>query len=160
MFEREARLASGPAAVEAVVRMVDELTGRADLDDDRTYWLRLAADEISTNIANHAYAGAPGVLDVRLWADDERVTVQLEDEGAPFDLRGHDWQPQLDASLEEREEGGFGLFLALHKLDDFRYDRVRGRNRNRLVMCRRAASPGPESDPGPGETSQEPPEGT
>jgi anti-sigma regulatory factor (Ser/Thr protein kinase) len=134
MFERQLRLGSGPEAVDTVVDLVERLAADAGLDRVRSYWLRLAADEISTNITQHAYGDAVGVLDVSVWGDDDRVCVRLEDDGPPFDPRGHDWRPQLETVPKDRAEGGFGLLLALHKLDEFAYDRRDERNRNTMTM--------------------------
>lgn len=136
---RRLRVGSGPGAVDAVVQMVDDLTAQAGLDRGKRYWFRLAADEISTNITQHGYGDAEGVLDVTGWADDTRVSLQLEDDGPPFDPRSYDASGQLALDPAEREEGGLGLLLALRKLDDFAYDRVADRNRNTLTMWRSSA---------------------
>ena len=39
------------------------------------------------------------------------------------------------------EAGGFGLLLALHKLDGFSYEYADGKNRNTLIMCRTIGTP-------------------
>ena len=70
------------------------------------------------------------------------VWMRIEDEAPAFDPRTHDAGPRLATEPSEREAGGFGLLLALHKLDGFSYELAGGRNRNTLIMSRAAAQGG------------------
>ena len=136
MAVRRLRVDCGPEAVDRVVEFVDELSRDAGLDKGPTYWFRLAADEISTNICDHGYCGGSGPLDLEGSVDDGRVSVQIEDDAPAFDPRQYDRLAQLEVDPRVREEGGHGLMLALAKVDEFDYDLVQGRNRNTLTMLR------------------------
>jgi anti-sigma regulatory factor (Ser/Thr protein kinase) len=119
---------------------VGSAAGAAGLDKKATYELCLAVDEIATNIILHGYkeAGRSGVLDVRADIENRKLTVTLEDDGEPFDPR----QSKLPESeellrpLEERPIGGLGLFLAVQGVDEFKYERAGGRNRNVFAVYR------------------------
>jgi serine/threonine-protein kinase RsbW len=45
-------------------------------------------------------------------------------------------EEELDLPLEEREIGGLGVMLAREGVDDFRYERIDGRNRTMIVVNR------------------------
>jgi anti-sigma regulatory factor (Ser/Thr protein kinase) len=128
---------SGPVA-----KFVERLARHAGLTSRQTYRLRLAVDEITTNVAHHGYGDAEGVIDLSGWMDNDRVWVRIEDDAPPFDPRQHDPSPRLAAGPAQREAGGLGLFLARKGVDEFGYDRIRGRNRNTLVICRGATTTG------------------
>src|SRR5206468_644267 len=67
----------------------------------------VAVGEICNNVIKHAYAGAAGQpIAIALRALPDRVTIDVEDEGVPYDPRGYT-PPDLDAVPER----GMGLFL-------------------------------------------------
>ncbi|HEU5158522.1 MAG TPA: anti-sigma regulatory factor [Streptosporangiaceae bacterium] len=119
-----------------IADFVGALSRKAELTPRQSYRLRLAVDEIATNVALHGYTGAYGVVDLEGGIDDERVWVRIEDDAPAFDPRTHDPGPRLAAPPARREAGGLGLYLALRNVDAFTYDRVGGRNRNTLVILR------------------------
>lgn len=112
------------------------LAEQVGLPHARTYRLRLAADEIVTNIAVHGYRGRPGPVELVAGIDPDAVWLSILDEAPPFDPTTHDPAPRLEAGADHEDEGGFGLFLALRGLDDFRYGRTGGRNENTLIVRR------------------------
>lgn len=116
----------------------------AGLDNKATYKLCLAVDEIATNIIVHGYeeAGRSGVVDLQVTMDSTKLTVIIEDDGAPFDPRQSDLPSVDDLStpLEDRRIGGLGVFLAFDGVDEFTYERSGERNRNVFIVNRQ--SPG------------------
>lgn len=139
MTNGQLRLTCSPCSADQVAVFVRSLATRGGLTDRQAYWLRLAADEITTNIAVHGYSGAAGLLELEGGVEDDTVWLRIEDEAHPFDPRSHDPRAVLQSCPAKREEGGLGLFLALNGLDDFTYDYVHGRNRNTLIMHRSAS---------------------
>jgi anti-sigma regulatory factor (Ser/Thr protein kinase) len=129
-------------AVDEVSAFVAALAGEAGLAADKAYWLRLAAEEITVNVAQHGYCGRGPVRLVSGMTPDS-VWLRIEDCAPPFDPGGHDPGPRLTASPANGAVGGYGLLLALHKLDDFRYRRAEGRNLSTLIMRRGAISADP-----------------
>lgn len=129
------RLDGGNSTTEAVADFVEALARHAELAPRKAYWLRLAAEEITTNIVQHGYHGH-GPMWLTGEVSHETVCLRIEDEAPAFDPTTHDRHSRLAVDPAEREEGGFGLLLALHKLDRFRYEYTDGRNRNTLIMCR------------------------
>lgn len=140
-----------PLCLPATLDSLDEIgkyivtaTAEAGLDSKAAYGLRLAVDEVATNIITHGYeeAGKAGDVAVSGVLTDFTLTIVLEDTGIPFDplsqeLPGED---ELNLPLEERDIGGLGIYLVLKGVDTFRYEHVDGRNRNIFVMNRTVAT--------------------
>jgi serine/threonine-protein kinase RsbW len=126
-----------------IADFVGALSRRAELTQRQTCRLRLAVDEIATNVALHGYRHARGgVVDLEGGMDDELVWVRIEDDAPAFDPRSHDPGPLLAVPPTRREAGGLGLYLALRNVDHFTYDRVGGRNRNTLFIARTGSPAG------------------
>lgn len=139
------RLDTDNTAAAEVARFVAALVADSGLSRRKAYWLRLAAEEITTNIAYHGYKGdGPVRLEGRICAD--AVMMRIEDEAPPFDPTTHDPRERLATDPAEREAGGFGLLLALHNLDDFSYAYIDGKNRNELIMYRTMGEPDGDVD--------------
>jgi serine/threonine-protein kinase RsbW len=133
--DRTLRLGPDGNVADAVATYVAELATEAGLPAGKAYWLRLAVEEIATNIVQHGYRGhGPVRLTSEIWPD--QVRLHIEDRAPEFDPRSHDPAPQLETTPAEREAGGFGLLLALRKLDAFCYEQADGQNRNTLIMFR------------------------
>lgn len=136
-----------PATVDAlgeVARFVGELGAAAGLPADRAYKLRLAAEEIATNIVTHGYAepgagsngAGPPRFVVEGAADGGRVWIRLVDTAPRFDPTATGDPVDLDRPLAERQVGGLGIYLVRSVLDDFRYEHADGENRTTLVIER------------------------
>src|SRR5215510_709673 len=128
-----------PASLDSLQTIASAVLAAADaagLGRLAGYRLRLAVDEFVTNIIFHGYAGAAGTVDVRIEMDDRTLCVILEDTGAFFDPSQVPPPDDLHLPAEQRRIGGLGIYLALEGVDDFVYERVGDRNRNRFVMNR------------------------
>lgn len=133
-------------ALEEIGKYVVAATAEAGLDTKAAYNLRLAVDEIATNIITHGYqeAGRSGDLVVRGMLTDGALTITLEDSGISFNPLGRELpgDDELNLPLEERGVGGLGIYLVLKGVDSFNYEHVGGLNRNILVMNRPATATG------------------
>ncbi len=114
----------------------------ASLDKRSANRLELAVDEIATNIIMHGYRSTDReeMLHLSTHLSDETLTVMLEDTAPPFDPLTHEPPDDLDAPLEDREIGGLGIYLAIRSVDEFRYERKDGCNRN-IFIVRRSSAP-------------------
>jgi serine/threonine-protein kinase RsbW len=91
------------------------------LSDEILYDIQLAVDESCTNIISHGYAGLdPGSIILDLEIDSDRILISLTDFGHSFEP-GNAPAPDIDAPIEERELGGFGLFFIQQSVDDMNY---------------------------------------
>ena len=94
----------------------------------------LAVEEIFVNIANYAYSPdvGPATIEVEVHEDPLEVVITFMDKGKPYDpLAAKD--PDTTLSLEERVEGGLGIFLVKQTMDDVHYEYQDGRNILRII---------------------------
>jgi len=127
-------------SLEEIGKFVVRATTQAKLATKVAYGLRLAVDEIATNIVTHGYkeAGIIGEITISAALTDSSLTVVLEDGGIPFDPLSHPLpgEDELNLPLEDRPVGGLGIFLVLKGVDAFQYERAHDLNRNIFVVNR------------------------
>jgi serine/threonine-protein kinase RsbW len=134
-----------PATLDSLAAIAAFVLAAADaagLARQARYRLRLAVDELATNVIMYGYEQVlanetpPRTIDLRAELSDQALTVVMEDAGVPFDPRQQAAPRAMDLPPEERDIGGLGVFLALDGVDQFHYERVGDRNRNVLVVKR------------------------
>ena len=122
-------------SLEAFRDVVDDVCKEHDIGEDTAYDLKLAVDEACTNVVQHGYAGMnPGSIMLDLSVGDEEVEVRLTDFGHPFEPSSAP-TPDITLPLEERPEGGFGLFLIYQTMDEVDY--VTSEAGNTLILRKR-----------------------
>jgi serine/threonine-protein kinase RsbW len=85
------------------------------------YDIQLAVDEACTNIITHGYAGMdPGSIILNLEFATDILTITITDFGHSFEP-GNAPTPDVNASIDERELGGFGLFFINQSVDRMDY---------------------------------------
>lgn len=100
-----------------VLAFVDARSAGADLPEPTAFALRLAAEEAFLNTVRHGYGGEPGPVRLTVEHTADRVTLTVADEAPPFDPADAP-RPDLDAELDQREEGGLGLHLIRQLMDE------------------------------------------
>jgi anti-sigma regulatory factor (Ser/Thr protein kinase) len=83
--------------------------------------LKLSVDEACTNIIQHGYKGMdPGSIILTFRIEAERILVQITDFGHIFEPVETD-QPDINVDIDEKELGGFGLYLIYQTMDNIDY---------------------------------------
>lgn len=127
-------------SLDAIAKYISAVAGQAGLDKKATYKLRLAIDEIATNIIIHGYqeVGKEGLLGVQADIDEHSVIIALEDIGAAFNPseKVPVEAETLEQPLAQRPIGGLGIFIAFQGVDKFVYEKLGDRNRNIFVVKR------------------------
>jgi len=123
-------------SLDDVAEYVAEAAAASGVDSGQAYHLRLAADEIVTNIIKHGYGGDDrGEVELAARCGAGRLEIEISDSAPPFDPLPHLAPPEdLASPLTDRAVGGLGLYLAAQGVDEFLYERCDGRNRNTLVV--------------------------
>jgi serine/threonine-protein kinase RsbW len=105
------------------------------IDPEMIYDLQLALDEAATNVITHGYAGMdPGTMILILEIDSQRIRMTLTDFGNPFEPSNAP-APDLEAALEDRPSGGFGLYFIYQTMDEVDYETTG--DSNTLIMIKR-----------------------
>ncbi|MDY6939642.1 MAG: ATP-binding protein [Cyanobacteriota bacterium] len=125
-------------SLEAIAHYVLNAAAQAGLNRKATYRLRLAVDELVTNIITHGYAEAQQQGDISLHAkiDERSLRLSIEDTGIFYDPTQTETQTDRHLPPEQRNIGGWGVYLTQWGIDELKYERDRGRNRNILVVHR------------------------
>lgn len=95
--------------------------------------LDIALEELFVNVAHYAYPDAtpdrPGEVRVSYTysAEPPSITVEIEDEGIPFDPRSRP-DAVTPTSIEDVPIGGLGILMAKRSVDEMRYERTDGTN--------------------------------
>jgi serine/threonine-protein kinase RsbW len=91
------------------------------IDEKTVFDLQLAVDEAATNVIQHGYAGMnPGSLMLEVHPHRSDLQLVLTDFGHPFEPIDPG-APDVDALLESRPTGGFGLYFIYQAMDDVEY---------------------------------------
>lgn len=114
---------------------VTRTAARAGLDERAVYHVQTAVDEAVANIIYHAYDyEGQGSIELTCETRGGKFVITIVDHGNPFDPSAVP-TPNIHADLNERKEGGLGIFL-MHKLMDEVRHEFRDRH-NVLIMAKR-----------------------
>jgi serine/threonine-protein kinase RsbW len=101
---------------------VTRAAGAAGLSPDAVYAVEMAVDEACTNIIMHAYGGeGRGDIECTCQINGRGLTVTLRDRGCSFDPSSVP-DPDVDTEIQDRQEGGLGLYLMRNLMDDVRFE--------------------------------------
>src|SRR5512140_2349468 len=98
--------------------------------------IQLSVDEACTNIIKHAYSNkSEGVIMIRcmLSSPGNKFIINIMDWGKPFDPTNAP-EPDTKSNLNERQEGGLGIFLMKKFMDSIKYTSLE--NMNKLVLVK------------------------
>ena len=88
------------------------ITRMRSLADETVSDLKLAVTEACTNSVRHAYGSNGGTVDIVYELHDDRLVVEVSDDGAGFD-------PDQVEETDELTEGGLGIAIIRALADEF-----------------------------------------
>ncbi len=119
-----------------IAAAVEAISEREQWPADLTFRANLALEEVVLNIIEHGFDGGLHEIECRLRSEPHVLTIEVSDDGRPFDPLREAPAPDLDAPLEERPVGGLGVHLVRSMTDEMSYRRERDRNYLTLVLRR------------------------
>ena len=108
--------------LDEIREFVGEVARQVGFSEKEIYSIQLAADEASTNIIEHAYAGVENgriEIDCNITGDDLKIVMR--DNGKSFDPSSVP-EPNVKADLTERKIGGLGMYLMRKLMDEVSYE--------------------------------------
>ena len=124
---------------------VEAFCARHGVGHDDVLRITLVVEELFTNTVAHGFRGeSDAPIGIHLTLRETHVELRYEDRAPPHDLteRLRAPPPALDAPLEMRPVGGFGLQLVGQFSASVRYAHEEGVNRLWLLLVRRASEGG------------------
>ncbi|MGE5465265.1 MAG: ATP-binding protein [Betaproteobacteria bacterium] len=114
-------------SLQIIQHFVEAMLKRLDIVDPPAYDIRLAVDEIATNIVRHAYREKPGRIWVMCYRLGDEFIVIMKDEGRPFDPTTMP-PPDLTAGLDKRNVGGLGIYFVRRVMTRMSHEYKDGKN--------------------------------
>jgi len=129
------RVPAAVASLAAVAEFVGGAVTLAGLRDKDAYRLRLAVDELFTNVITHGYPpGSDAEIELNASVSDGWVLLAMVDSGKEFDPTLQ--REMVPAGPDGLRMGGFGLTLARMSADRLIYERAGQFNRTIVVVRR------------------------
>ena len=116
------------SALTDVLDRIGNLLRQHGLSGDLISDIELAVDEAVTNSILHGYGGTEtGTITLIIQVHADRVDVEIEDQGVPFDPTA--FKPVVhDGDIAERVPGGLGIVLIRNVMDTITYRREKESN--------------------------------
>ena len=117
---------------------VEELGLREEWPDSLVFKVNLVLEELGLNILSYGNSDVDRSpeIEITLISEDDSLTIEVADDGRPFNPLEDAVVPDVDALLGERSIGGLGVHLVRTLMDDLSYQRADGRNLLKMVTKR------------------------
>ena len=125
--------------VERIHATVDALAEAEDWEPELLFQIRLVLEEVGTNIVKYGYdeeSEREKEIHITLTSRQRALTMEIVDDGKPFDPLSDAPAPDLDSALEDRPIGGLGVYLVRELVDEVYYRRDDGKNKLTLIKYR------------------------
>lgn len=115
--------------IATVVESIDMLAEKWDLPMKTVFNLNLAIEELITNTISYGYQDQEEhKIEIVFSLSGNILNTVISDDARAFDPMKIDNSPDLDASLEEKDIGGLGIFFVKNLMDTMVYKYKDGRN--------------------------------
>ena len=122
--------------IRTVEKVLAEFAAQQSISSDVLFQIQLSLEEIFTNVVNYAHDDEQEhEVKIIILGDGDSVTVEVVDDGRPFDpLRD---VPEIDtrSSLDRHRVGGAGVALTKRMMTELSYRR--DGDHNHLIMTKR-----------------------
>ena len=119
--------------LDRVTAAIEDFAQEEDWPLDLVFKVNLALEEVVINVMNYGHEDGLHEIDIILTSDEGALTIEIVDDGRPFDPLTDAPIPDVNAELEDRNIGGLGIHLIRKMMDDVRYRREEGKNHLTMV---------------------------
>ncbi len=119
-----------------IASVVEEMGEKERWPPDLVFKVNLILEELCLNIINYGHTGGLHEIDITLTSTEDALTIDVVDDGMPFDPISDAPTPDVNAPMEDRGIGGLGVHLVQAMTDEMHYRRVRDTNQVTLVIQR------------------------
>jgi len=99
-------------------------------DEEATQQILLASEEALVNVVSYAYPSEEsGDLEIACMSHGKgHMGLVFRDHGLAFNPLNEVKEVDINASIDQREIGGLGVFIIKNTMEDVRYERIDGSN--------------------------------
>ena len=119
-----------------ITAAVEDFGEQEDWPPDLVFRVNLVLEELGMNIMNHGHDEGLHEFGITLVSEDDSLTIEIIDDGRPFDPLHDAKQPDVGAAIEDRPIGGLGIYFVHEMMDEMQYRREDGKNHLTLVSRR------------------------
>ena len=124
--------------IERIHTAVDILAEAEGWPPDLLFQIKLVLEEMGTNIVKYGYDEEGNQeFQITLTSESHALTMEITDNGKPFDPFTDAPPPDLESEIPDRTIGGLGVYLVQQMMDEARYRREDGKNKLTLVKHRK-----------------------
>ena len=106
---------------------------REDWPTETVFLIDLALEELTLNTIDHGHDDGLHEIEIALNSEPGAITIEISDDGRPFDPLNDAPAPDVGAAIEDRPVGGLGVHLVRTLMDEMSYRREGNRNHITLV---------------------------
>ncbi len=115
---------------------IEDFGGEENWSPALVFRVNLVLEELGLNIMSYGHDDHLHEIEITLTSEADVFTIEVADDGRPFDPLNDAPRPNLEAALEDRAVGGLGLHLVRTLMDEMHYRRERGKNHLTLIKGR------------------------
>ena len=120
--------------IQAIAAALEEFCEQLDLPPKALFHIQLSLEEIFTNVVSYAHDDdQEHEVEIIFSGEGETMTVEILDDGYPFNPLEDAPELDVESSLEDRRIGGAGIMLAKQLMTELRYQHNGGRNHLTMI---------------------------
>ena len=114
--------------------VLEEFSEQQNLPSEVLFQTQLSLEEIFTNVVSYAHNDdQEHEVEIIFSKEDETITVEILDDGSPFNPLQDAPELDVESSLEDRGIGGAGIRLAKQLMTELRYQHDGARNHLTMI---------------------------
>ena len=127
------RVETNPSELERISAAVEDIGQRENWPAQLIFRVNLVLEELGLNIMSYGYDEGLHEFEITLTSEADVLRIEVTDDGRPFDPLNEAPEPNLDASVDDRQVGGLGIHLVRTMVDEMSYRREQDKNHLTLV---------------------------
>ena len=132
-FTQQHALHLGPQLVTRATQWLEHVLEQAGVSPDVIMELTLVLEEMVTNVGKYSGLGQDSELQVSVAGDSHQISLEIQDQGSPFDPLSDARRAKLGSDIDHAEVGGLGVHLITQLTQQQSYSREGDTNILRVV---------------------------
>lgn len=130
-------MATREEELQRLAAAVERLAEEDGWPETLAFRVGLILEELALNVIRYGH-DQEGLheVDIRIFSGADGLTIEMADDGRPFNPLADAPAPDVDASMEDRRVGGLGIHLSRSMTTEMRYRREDGKNCLTMTLAR------------------------